>query len=288
MITRFLITGDCHGDFSRFRNYNKEIQKDEHTAVIILGDAALNWTLDSYDNQIKNSLSKRYKFRIYCVRGNHEARPQDVPGMKLVYDEDVGGEVYLQDKWPNIRYFKDWGLYLIDGLEVAVVGGAYSVDKWYRLDHGGIWFENEQLNDEEMLSCTAEFTGMEVDIVLTHTCPACWEPTDLFLHGIDQSKVDKSMELFLEELGKCLGWKVWCFGHYHADRLERPGVEQFFKDTEDLKTVWQRWQEYESTDGESLDWWLTKSPMFYANDEVLTARKEYWEDGDNLEKETCD
>ena len=276
MINRWLITGDTHGDFTRFRNYDKEIQKDEHTAVIILGDAGLNWTLDERDNQMKNFLSKRYKFRIYCVRGNHEARPADVPGMELIYDEDVEGEVYIQKKWPNIRYFKDWGTYTIDGLDVAIIGGAYSVDKWFRLDRGAIWFENEQLTEEEMIAVTAELTGMEVDMVLTHTCPICWEPRDLFLPMIDQSRVDKSMELFLEEIAKCFGWKVWCFGHYHADRIEHPGVEQFFKDTEDLKAIWQRWQEYEKTDGESLDWWLVKSPMFYADDELIKIREEYW------------
>ena len=227
---------------------------------------------------MKNFLSKRYKFKIYCVRGNHEARPTDVPGMKLVYDEDVEGKVYMQDKWPNIRYFKDWGTYTIDGLDVAIIGGAYSVDKWFRLDRGAIWFENEQLTDEEMIAATMELTGMEVDMVLTHTCPICWEPRDLFLSMIDQSRVDKSMELFLEEIAKCFGWKVWCFGHYHADRVERPGVEQFFKDTMELNKIWLRWQEYEKT-GES--WWMIKSPMFYADDEVLKTRKEYWTDEKN-------
>ena len=122
MIKRVLLTGDTHGDFSRFRNYNKEIQEDENTAVIILGDAGLNYFLDERDSHMKNSLSKKYKFKIYCVRGNHEARPQNVPDMKLVWDEDVFGEVYMQEKWPNIRYFKDWGLYVIDGHGVAVVG----------------------------------------------------------------------------------------------------------------------------------------------------------------------
>ena len=276
MITNWLITGDCHREFSRFKNYDKEVQEDENTAVIILGDAGINFTLDEHDNQIKNFLSKRFKFRIYCVRGNHEARPQDIPGMKLVYDEDVKGEVYMEEKWPNIRYFKDWGIYLIDGLEVAVIGGAYSVDKWFRLERGSGWFENEQLSEEEMLAATIELTGAEVDMVLTHTCPVCWEPTDLFLSGIDQSRVDKSMELFLEEIAKCFGWKVWCFGHYHADRLERPGVEQYFKDTDSLKTIWRRWQDYEQKGKDALDWWMVKSPMFYAEDELITIRENYW------------
>lgn len=261
MINRFLITGDCHGEFSRFKNYDEKVQKDPNAAVIILGDAGLNWTLDEHDAQMKNFLDKRYNFTIYCVRGNHEARPQNVPDMKLVYDENVKGEVYMQDKWPKIRYFKDFGLYMIDGLVVAVIGGAYSVDKLYRLDRGAIWYEDEQLTDQEMINCTVEFTGAEVDMVLTHTCPITWEPIDLFLNGIDQNRVDKSMELFLEEIFQCFNWGVACFGHYHADRIERPYVEQFFKDTENLQDIWNRWITYSKT--KELDWYLIKSPNFY-------------------------
>lgn len=272
MINRVLISGDCHGNFTRFRNYDKEIQKDSNTAVIILGDAGLNWTLDEHDNQIKNFLKKRYAFRIYCVRGNHEARPQNVEGMKLVYDEDVQGEVYMQEKWSNIRYFKDWGIYTIGNYKVAVIGGAYSVDKEYRLQNSYIWFEDEMLTEEEMLQCTADLTNQKVDFVFTHTCPICWEPYDLFLNGIDQSKVDKSMELFLEEIGKCFEWKVWCFAHFHTDRIERPGVEQFYRDTENLDETWQRWERYFLT-GE-LDWWLDKSSLFSDTDILLEDRDE--------------
>ena len=272
MINRVLITGDTHREFSRFKNYNKEIQKDSNTAVIILGDAGINVTNDEHDNQIKNFLTKRFNFRIYCVRGNHELRPQDVSGMKLVYDEDVDGEVYMQDKWPSIRYFKDWGIYTINGFKIAVIGGAYSVDKFYRLQNGAFWNESEQLTNEEMLACTVDLTNQKVDFVFTHTCPICWEPTDLFLNSINQASVDKSMELFLEEVAQCFDWKIWCFGHYHSNRLERPYVEQFYTDTEDIKVVWDRWQKYNPKDNDSLDWWLEKSRNFYMDDFILNER----------------
>ena len=188
--------------------------------------------------------------------------------MKLVYDEDVDGDVYMEEKWPNIRYFKDWGVYTIDGHKVAVIGGAYSVDKYYRLQRGAFWNESELLTDDEMLQCTIDLTNQRVDFVFTHTCPICWEPTDLFLNSIDQSTVDKSMELFLEEIAQCFEWwVVWCFGHYHADRIERPYVEQFFRDTENLAETWDRWQRYTKT--KELDWWLDKSPNFYMEDYLL-------------------
>ena len=195
------------------------------------------------------------------MRGNHEARPQDVPDMKAVYDEDVDGEVYMQEKWPNIRYFKDYGIYYINNYKVGVIGGAYSVDKWYRLERGFGWFENEQLDTVERTFARAMFKGKNIDLMLTHTAPITLEPTDLFLGFIDQSKVDKTMENFLQRIRDDTKVGVWCFGHYHADRIERPYVEQFFKDTENLQDLMNRWDNYKKT-GE-LDWWLVKSPNFY-------------------------
>ena len=190
--------------------------------------------------------------------------------MKLVYDENVKGEVYMQDKWPNIRYFKDWGIYTIGRFKVAVIGGAYSVDKWYRLSNNYIWFKDEQLTDEEMLQCTRDLTNQKVDFVFTHTCPICWEPSDLFLNSINQSSVDKSMELFLEELAQCFDWKIFCFGHFHADRIERPYVEQFYRDTENIEELWERWKKYSET--KELDWWLDKSENFYITDYLLEGK----------------
>ena len=106
-----------------------------------------------------------------------------------------------------------------------------------------------------------EFANQKVDFMLTHTCPIQWEPTDLFLGFIDQSKVEKKMEIFLENIKHNMTGNIWCFGHYHADRIERPHAEQFFKDTENIDDIWHRWEYYDET-GE-LDWWLVKSPNFY-------------------------
>lgn len=276
MIKYWFITGDCHRDFSRFKNYPENMTDYDNVAIIILGDAGINYCLNNYDDQLKDYLTSHYKFRIYCVRGNHEARPQNIEGMKLVYDEDVCGDVYMEEAWPQIRYFKDWGIYTLGKYKVAVIGGAYSVDKEYRLMRGSGWFENEQLSVDEMLECTRDFMGEEVDLVLSHTCPICWEPTDLFLSMVDQSSVDKSMELFLEELAKVFRWKIWLFGHYHADRLERPYVEQYYRDTEDIAFIIKRWDAYKET-GE-LDWWLVKSPQFYYDDKI--------QEGDYFEDET--
>ena len=43
----------------------------------------------------------------------------------------------------------DGEIYDIDDKKVMVIGGAYSVDKWYRLKMNYKWFEDEQISEEE-------------------------------------------------------------------------------------------------------------------------------------------
>lgn len=104
--------------------------------------------------------------------------------------------------------------------------------------------------------------GQDYDFVFTHTCPISWEPTDLFLGCVDQSTVDKSTEMFLDEVRCEVNWKIWCFGHYHTDRLERPRVEQFYTDWENLDAVWNRWEGEKTFENE---WWLSKSQNFWVD-----------------------
>ena len=53
-------------------------------------------------------------------------------------------------------------------------------------------------------------------------------------------------------------WDVWLFGHFHADRMERPHVEQYFKAIEDLEEIWKRWNDPNYL----LPTYFRKSPNF--------------------------
>ena len=252
----FLITGDTHRNFSRFRAI---ASMPASTAIIILGDVGLNYTLDKDDYDVKKELHDTYPFTFYCVRGNHEARPSDVEGMEIVWDDEVSGHVYMEKDFPRIRYFMDWGVYYIDGLRTLVVGGAYSVDKYYRLSTGRKWFENELLTPAEMAECERYVAkNPKFDLVLSHTCPRSFQPTDLFLSFIDQTTVDDSMEVWMDGLAQSMEWGLWMYGHYHRDRIEWSHVEQFYMDIEPLVDIIMRWKAYDET--KRLDWWLEFSP----------------------------
>lgn len=260
-IKNWLVTGDTHGQVG-FRleaiRDNMPDYKPEETAVIILGDAGLNYYLNKTDQKHKKEVST-YGYTLYCVRGNHEARPGEALGMKLVNDEFVGGPVWIEEEFPLIRYFTDWGIYNIGGRKTLVIGGAYSVDKFYRLQNGWNWFKDEQLTEYEMSACERSAIAYpHFDLILSHTCPKSLQPTDLFLGCVDQTSVDNTMEVWMDKLLIQLDWGLLLWGHYHADRIEAPWCEMFYIEVENLVDIEARWSKYAET-GE-LDWWLPMSP----------------------------
>ena len=167
--------------------------------------------------------------------------------MEEVWDDEAKGRVLWQPEYPNIRYFRDGSVYEICGRRTLVLGGAYSVDKDYRLAkqaqglYGG-WFEGEQLTEDERKSIEARYLGKYFDLVLAHTCPYRWEPRDLFLSFIDQKKVDKTMEIWLDNmLDSVIQWGVFLCGHFHDDRTLAPRAQMLYTNVyelEDIMTYW--------------------------------------------------
>ena len=54
-------------------------------------------------------------------------------------------------------------------------------------------------------------------------------------------------------------WKIWCFGHFHADRIESPCVEQFYYRADTIDSIWDRWYG-ETYSNPMKDWSLDLSP----------------------------
>lgn len=250
----YYVTGDTHGSFGRFVDYPKG------SKFIILGDAGINYYGGMKDWSLKHKLSKK-GYIFYLVRGNHEERPENIKTCHKVFDDEIKNEVYIEDEFPFIKYLIDGNTYYFDNYKCLVVGGAYSIDKEYRLMNNWPWFEGEQLTPKELHTIIESNKGDNFDFVFTHTCPISWEPTDMFLNFVDQSTVDKTMENGLQHLSEVIDYKYWLFGHYHNDRLERPHVEMYFHDISDLEGIDKFWKEVDSGDY-SMFWKMEKSPNY--------------------------
>ena len=61
------------------------------------------------------------------------------------------------------------------------------------------------------------------------TCPRKYEPTEVFLSGLDQSSVDKSTEDWLDGIEDRLDYKKWYCGHYHT-RKQIDKIQFMFED----------------------------------------------------------
>lgn len=229
--TNVYMIGDLHGDFKPVRDFCTQMNSSqdesrhihEGDVLIVLGDFGANYFFDYRDRNFKQKLGK-YNLTYFVVRGNHEERPSNIH-RQHPQDWEIqsffGGEVYVEKAYPYIKYAADIpSHYNINGHSVLSLPGAYSVDKYRRIHNGWSWFPDEQMSDDEMaLGKMIVQECPKWDIVLSHTCPVCYEPTDLFLSVVDQSMVDKSMERYLGEIERELDYKLWCWGHYHADRV---------------------------------------------------------------------
>ncbi len=211
------ITGDKHGDFREILYFCYKNKTTLDDIMIVLGDAGINYYADEKDYILKNSLLQ-YPITFFCIHGNHEERPENIKTYKTKKFHD--GIVYYEDDYPNILFAKDGEVYNFNNHKVLVIGGAYSVDKYFRLENGYNWYESEQPNEKtkEIVISKLRRMNNKVDIILSHTCPYKYLPREMFLEGINQSTVDNSTEYFLDRIEEVADYKLWYCGHYHTDK----------------------------------------------------------------------
>ena len=230
-----LITGDTHRNFNRIKFFCEKYRTTVDDILIILGDAGINYYLDDKDRFLKKNLAK-LPITFFCVRGNHEERPENVGTYKEVGWH--GGLVYREEEYPNLIFAKDGEVYDIAGKKTIVIGGAYSVDKWYRLQNNYKWFKDELLSEKELIRIEERLEEMDwnVDVVLSHTLPYQYRPLDMFMKTGKDLCVNESMEQWFREVEMILSYEKWYAGHFHCDRridklqIMFRNVELFCKD----------------------------------------------------------
>lgn len=246
---RLFVTGDRHGRFDDLLEFCEKAETTKRDILIIAGDVGINYYVRNnpdyvpepcdenhgvrncpYANSKKILKIKEYleqlPITLFCIHGNHEARPETINTYRTKMWH--GGEVYYEEEYPDLIFAKDGETYDFNGKKCLVIGGAYSVDKFYRLIRYNAgekqykWFADEQPSEETKQKIIENITDeSEFDYIFSHTCPLKYEPVEVFLSGIDQSKVDKSTEEFLDVIENRLHgkYKKWYCGHYHTEKI---------------------------------------------------------------------
>lgn len=138
-------TGDIHGSAKGIVAFAQHYELTESDIIVILGDVGANYYGNRRDRYCKDALAK-IKPTVFCVHGNHERRPDTLAGYKQ--KEWNGGLVWYEDEYPNLLFARDGDIFTMEGTRHLVIGGAYSVDKYYRLENDLLWFADEQPSAE--------------------------------------------------------------------------------------------------------------------------------------------
>ncbi len=210
------LTGDTHGDFQRIAHFCARMHTKPSDIMIILGDAGINFSGGWRDLHKKEFISK-LPITLFCIHGNHEQRPSTIPS--YVEMKWHGGTVYVEEQFPSILFSRDGEIYDLNGMRAIVIGGAYSIDWMLRIP-GRSWWPDEQPSPEIKACVESKLDQLDwkVDVVLSHTVPLKYEPVEVFLPGIDQRKVDKSTEQWLDRIEERLHYGKWYAGHYHTEK----------------------------------------------------------------------
>lgn len=234
------VTGDCHGDFEKFKTKafieQKEMSKND--IVIICGDFGGVWDWQGENPTEKHNLDwlDRKSFTTVFVDGNHENFNRlnndypiiDFHGGKAHQIRNsvfhlMRGEIFdFEDK----KFFAFGGARshdINDGIldkndfdsesefKNAVVRWRKQ-DKLFRINNRN-WWKEELPSKEEMENGlkNLEKVNYKVDYVISHCAPI-----DIFL----SMPSDESNILFdyFSDISNRLDFKYWFFGHYHDNR----------------------------------------------------------------------
>lgn len=224
---RLFITGDKHGSFQYIEEKLKKANITANDVVIVLGDHGTLFYSQKRDRYNKNKLSG-FPCSFIFIKGNHDRRPTDPEyshRFVSVTDPAFSGRFYQDADYPKLFYTEDFGWYRFGHKNTFVIGGAYSVDKFLRLNmtkRGYVdykWFEDEQLSKEEQANAKAlllQNADIAPFVIMSHTCPHRYKPFDRLTEKIPF--VDETMEYFLDDIESSVNYEQWYCGHWHIDR----------------------------------------------------------------------
>jgi hypothetical protein len=236
---RLFVAGDTHGATEFITDYLYPKAAALHAdAIVQCGDFGF-WEhfpdgIDFLDEV--QETGHRYRIPLYALHGNHDNWSTVMANHGHTRDEDWFVRVR-----EHIRYIPQGHIWTWAGYRMRAFGGAYSVDKLYRLDversrwrqaaaredarraagltpqpvlstAGTLWFPDEQMTDEEFAELMI-IDAQPVDVVFSHDKPRAANPGPGFTDLAECVPNQDRLQLALEVLHPA--W--WFHGHLHIN-----------------------------------------------------------------------
>lgn len=211
------ITGDTHGDFSRFSSKKFSIGEKltKNDVIIITGDFGGIWNINKSSKKEMYWLKwlEEKPWTTLFIDGNHE----NFDRLDMLNEIDMfGGKVGFLNK--SIFHLKRGNVYTIQGKKFFVFGGGYSIDKIYRTPNIS-WWPQEMPNHSEYkkgLDTLVKYNN-KIDFIITHTCSInafnlMKQSHSMFYKEIEQ---ERQIRIYFSEIEKLVEYDEWFCGHFH-------------------------------------------------------------------------
>jgi predicted phosphodiesterase len=198
--------GDWHGDRDHATQIIKGAAALDIETVIQLGDWGY-WAHtregSTYPKYV-NKYAALKGVRVIWLDGNHENHPH-------LWETYPVGDDGFAHMGSNLLYSPRGNTFTISNTRFLTVGGAYSVDRSWRVP-GKSWWATEMINDDEMRKAMS--VG-KVDVLLSHDAPEgvdipCMRADDKMFFQETVENRDR-----LRQIAEAVQPNIVFHGHYH-------------------------------------------------------------------------
>lgn len=208
------ITGDTHGEVSRFEEVHEQYRLTDKDKLIVAGDFGCIFGLGLHDEQKLDTLAK-LPYTILFIDGNHECFPQI-----FSYPEEMWNGGRAHRIRPNILHLMRGQVFDIEDTSIFTMGGGYSIDVAFRIP-GRSWWPEELPTEEEYEEALRNLAahGNRVDVIISHAAPE--ETMQMFVQtGVISHRYlqEGRLNTFLENVRQTVDHRHYYFGHMHIDK----------------------------------------------------------------------
>lgn len=201
------VTGDTHGDYSRFKDPAiKKLRRGD--TLIICGDFGFFWDDSRKEKSIIRKLTKK-GFTIAFLDGCHENF--DILEKYPVSKWNGGKARVIAD---NLIHLMRGQIYTIEDKKIFTFGGGHSQDFDFRRNSKN-WWKREKPSHDEIIEAidNLKLNENSMDYVITHEPPVSLK---------DCLNVDVLQRLevhaLFEDIIKTCTYQKWFFGKCHIDK----------------------------------------------------------------------
>lgn len=152
------MVGDVHADFSVFSYIAKHVKPED--TVIQVGDFGF------YAEPLKtwkHMFPDGFPCRVLAIDGNHE-------DYRILRSSMATPDV-LTPYWTNLYYVPRGTVMEIEGKLFGFLGGACSVDRYWRREEIQ-WWKDEQVSLDDVARLKANVGDRQLDYLITHQAPS--------------------------------------------------------------------------------------------------------------------